>query len=306
MEYALPAELILLYILWRTGSLRKFIETLNAQVLLVANGKKSFTQRFAASLLRGAEYLELTRSSRFTPGGLVVWFAFGSVVASTYLAGNGPLALSQLLRFLVLFGVVGLAAIILMGGRLYVRAAQKNMARMLPEALGIMGNEIGAGHSVEAAVQRVALQFGKPLNQEFSDALVKMTASGGLISIDQALSEIAQNPIYESDELDQAALTISVVRPLGGDLGELLEDLSRLLRLREATEREIKAQLAPGRQASFSLIFIIGGLFAALTLFPLFSGLLYGTFAGRLVLIFAYIAIGIAIYWIMQINSYDI
>jgi Flp pilus assembly protein TadB len=202
--------------------------------------------------------------------------------------------------------LIGLLLAILLGGSMYIRAAQKNMARLLPEALGIMGNEIAAGHSIEAAVQRVALQFGKPLSQEFTDALVKMTASGGLISIDQALAEIAQNPLYQSDALDQAALTISVVRPLGGDLGSLLSDLSKLLYEREATEREIRTQLAPGRQAAWSLVFIICGLFVALTLFPLFRDLLYGLYTGRFVLIVATVMISIAVFWIIRINSYDL
>lgn len=189
---------------------------------------------------------------------------------------------------------------------MYNRAAQRAMARLLPDALGIMGDEISAGHAIEAAVQRVALQFGKPINQEFGDALIKMIASGGLIPIDEALSEIAQNPVYQNDALDQAALTIAVVRPLGGDLGELLTDLARLLRRREATEREIRTQLAPGRQAAWTLVFIIGGLELGLSVFPIFSPVLWGTYAGRFVLILALILIGLSVYWIMAVNSKDV
>jgi Flp pilus assembly protein TadB len=309
MSVPLIIELILLYSLWRTGLLRRGINALNIVLIRQANDPKPSPRQGAAlRLVRAAEYLELTRGSRFTPGAVWIGYGIGGILAATLLAANeSPVEFLRLfIAYVLLIGLIGIVLAILMGGSMYVTAAQKNMARMLPEALGIMGNEIAAGHSVEAAVQRVAMQFGKPLSQEFTDALIKMTASGGLIPIDVALAEIAQNPLYQSDPLDQAALTISVVRPLGGDLGALLNDLSRLLREREATEREIRTQLAPGRQAATSLVVIILGLFGALTLFPLFNGLLYGTYAGRFVLILASIGIGIAVFWIIQINSYEV
>jgi tight adherence protein B len=306
MSFLLLVELVILFLLWRFGILRRVIDSTNRRLLLIANGKEGTLRRVTAAMIRAAEYLELTRSVRLSAGGLWVGYAVMNVLLSTMLAGDGEDSLRYGLSFFLLIAILGVVLAVLGGGSLYVHAAQRNMARMLPEALGTMGSEISAGHSVEAAVQRVALQFGKPLNQEFGDALIKMVASGGLITIDQALSEIAQNPLYQSDALDQAALTISVVRPLGGDLGELLTDLSHLLHQREATEREIKAQLAPGRQAAWSLVFIIVGLFIALTLFPLFSNLLYGTYMGRFVLILATIVIGISVFWIIQINSYDV
>ncbi len=302
----LVVELIALYIVWRLGLLRRMIDGLNVVLLRTANGKPGLYQRIAASMERVADYLELTRGTHLTAGSFWIGFGVVAVLVSTLLAGSGDDSLRFGLVFLLLFGVIGVIFAILVGNSLYNRAAQKNMARLLPEALGIMGDEIAAGHSVEAAVQRVATQFGKPISQEFGDALIKMVASGGLISIDEALAEIAQNPLYQSDALDQAALTISVVRPLGGDLGELLNDLSRLLHQREATEREIRTQLAPGRQAATSLVVIIVGLFLGLTAFPLFSGLLYGTYFGRFVLILAFTAIGISVYWIIQINSTDV
>jgi Flp pilus assembly protein TadB len=306
MDGLLLVELIALYLLWRLGLLRRAINGLNERLLRAANGKPGSLQRLAQRMVRAAEYLELTRGARFSPGALWVGFPIGAVIVCTVLAGSSEDPFRFLIAYLLLAMLIGLLLAILLGGSMYIRAAQKNMARLLPEALGIMGNEIAAGHSIEAAVQRVALQFGKPLSQEFTDALVKMTASGGLISIDQALAEIAQNPLYQSDALDQAALTISVVRPLGGDLGSLLSDLSKLLYEREATEREIRTQLAPGRQAAWSLVFIICGLFVALTLFPLFRDLLYGLYTGRFVLIVATVMISIAVFWIIRINSYDL
>jgi|GEM_PF-962628 len=300
-------ELIVLYILWRLGLIRRLIDRINALLTRVANGREGSARRFASSLVRVADYLELTRGSRLTPGAFWIGYLIvGSLLAQILAGGSGDDALRVMLLLFILVIVFAVLFAFLVGSSLYVRAAQKNMERMLPEALATMGDEISAGHAVEAAVQRVALQFGKPLSQEFTDALIKMVASGGLISIDVALAEIAQNPLYQSDALDQAALTISVVRPLGGDLGALLNDLAKLLHAREATQREIRTQLAPGRQAAWSLIFIIGGLQIALTLFPLFSNLLWGTYAGRTTLIAASVVIGLSIYWIVQINSADV
>ncbi len=300
MSLILGIELIGLYVLWRLSILRRLIEQFNAVLIRTANGRAGSSQRIAASMVRVADYLELTRGSRFSPATFWVGFVIVGVIVSEVIAGD---ALNIALALILIVFVIGVVFAILVGNSLYNKAAQKNMARLLPEAFGIMGDEISAGHSVEAAVERVALQFGKPINQEFSDALIKMVASGGMITIDMALAEIAQNPLYESDSLDQAALTISVVRPLGGDLGELLSDLARLLHQREATEREIRTQLAPGRQAAWSLVFIIGALQLGLTMVPFFHDLLWVSYQGRAVLIGALLLIGGSVFWIMQINS---
>jgi Flp pilus assembly protein TadB len=306
MNIIFVVESIGLYLLWRLGLWRRLVKGIDAALTRVANGQPGTAKRMAQAMVRAADYLELTRGTRVTPATFWLNYLIGGVILSELLAGSNGDTLRILLSLIMLVVVFGVMLTILLGGSMYNRAAQRAMARLLPDALGIMGDEIGAGHAPEAAVQRVAMQFGKPINQEFGDALIKMVASGGLIPIDEALSEIAQNPVYQNDALDQAALTIAVVRPLGGDLGELLTDLARLLRRREATDREIRTQLAPGRQAAWTLVFIIGGLQLALTVFPIFSPVLWGTYPGRIVLILAFILIGLSIYWIMAINSKDI
>ncbi len=302
MKLAIVAELAGLYLLWRFNLWRRLVAEVDAALLRTANGRPGSAKRFAQSFVRVADYLEMSRGLRITPANFWLGYLIIGLIISELLAAEPRFLLS----FVLLVIVIGLILSIFIGNSFYNRAAQRSMVRLLPDALGIMGDEISAGHAIEAAVQRVALQFGKPLNQEFSDALVKMIASGGLIPIDEALSEIAQNPLYQSDALDQAALTIAVVRPLGGDLGELLTALSHMLRERESTEREIRTQLAPGRQAAWTLVGIISALQAGLVLVPPFRDVLWSTYAGRFVMILALILSGLSAYWIIQINSKDI
>ena|SRR5579859_6694343 len=304
MQLAIIAELAALYLLWRFGFWRRLVGSIDTALLRAANGREGSTQRLGQSLIRVVDYVEMSRGVRVAPGAFWLLYVVAGVILAELLSSSR--GFFALLEFVLLVFVVGLLVSMALGNSLYNRAAQRNMTRLLPDALAIMGEEISAGHAIEAAVQRVALQFGKPLSQEFGDALVKMVSSGGLITIDEALSEIAQNPLYQSDALDQAALTIAVVRPLGGALGELLIDLARMLREREATEREIRTQLAPGRQAAWSLIGIIGSLELALALFPLFSAILWSTYLGRFVMILALILSGVSMYWIIQINSKDV
>jgi Flp pilus assembly protein TadB len=306
MNITFVVEFIGMYLLWRLGLWRRLVKGIDITLTRIAHGQPGTAKRMAQSMVRAADYLELRRGTRVTPATFWLSYLIGGVILSELLAGSNGDTPRILLSLIMLVILLGVMLTILLGGSMYNRAAQRAMARLLPDALGIMGDEISAGHAPEAAVQRVALQFGKPINQEFGDALIKMVASGGLIPIDEALSEIAQNPVYQNDALDQAALTIAVVRPLGGDLGELLTDLARLLRRREATDREIRTQLAPGRQAAWTLVFIIGGLQLGLTVFPIFSPVLWGTYPGRIVLILAFILIGLSIYWIMAINAKDI
>jgi Flp pilus assembly protein TadB len=304
VQIIMGLELIGLYVLWRLGLWRRLKDQLDAIFTRVANGRSGLSKRIAQSMVRVADYLELTRGTRMSPATFWLGYAvFGTFVVELLSTSGGDDWWRILFSLELLLVVIAAMFAILVGNSLYNGAAQKAMARQLPDALGIMGDEISAGHAAEAAVQRVAMQFSKPINQEFEDALIKMVSSGGLIPIDEALAEIAQNPIYQSDALDQAALTISVVRPMGGDLGKLLNDLSRLLRKRESTDREIRTLLAPGRQAAWTLVFIIGGLQLGLLVFPLSSALLLGTFVGRFVVILALILICLSVFTINQINS---
>ena len=304
VQIIMGLELIGLYVLWRLGLWRRLKDLLDATFTRVANGRTGTSKRIAQSMVRVADYLELTRGTRLSPATFWLGYAIvGTFVVELLSMGGGDDWWRIAFSLELLLVVIAAMFAILVGNSLYNGAAQKAMARQLPDALGIMGDEISAGHAPEAAVQRVAMQFSKPINQEFENALLKMVSSGGLIPIDEALAEIAQNPIYQSDALDQAALTISVVRPMGGDLGKLLNDLSRLLRKRESTDREIRTLLAPGRQAAWTLVLIIGGLQLGLLLFPLSSTLLLGTFIGRFVVIIAIILISLSIFTINQINS---
>ena len=91
-------ELIVLYILWRLGLIRRLIDRINALLTRVANGREGSARRFASSLVRVADYLELTRGSRLTPGAFWIGYLIvGSLLAQILAGGSGDDALRVML-----------------------------------------------------------------------------------------------------------------------------------------------------------------------------------------------------------------
>src|SRR5579859_1204020 len=88
MDIILGGELIGLYLLWRLGLWRRLVNGLDAALTRIAHGQPGTAKRMAQSMVRAADYLELTRGTRVTPGTFWLIYLIGSVIVSELLAGS--------------------------------------------------------------------------------------------------------------------------------------------------------------------------------------------------------------------------
>jgi len=130
------------------------------------------------------------------------------------------------------------------------QAAKKTaiFANQLPEAIDLITRSLKAGHPVPVAISMVAREMPDPIGTEFGIVTDEVTYGSDLVT--------ALNGLYERVNLPDLPLLISSVSiqsTTGGNLREILEGLSEVIRDRTKMKRKIKAISAEGRMSAMFL-----------------------------------------------------
>lgn len=164
-------------------------------------------------------------------------FAFGALMV---LSGNvlqaaaAGLFAGTLLPYLVLR--------ILRGRR------QKAFGAQFPDALDIIVRSLRAGHPVPIAITMVARELRDPIGTEFGIVADEITYGADL--------ETAMRNLYfrvGQEDLPLFVTAVAIQGSTGGNLGEILEGLSSVIRQRFKMRRKIRALAAEGRISALIL-----------------------------------------------------
>ncbi|MEM7215310.1 MAG: type II secretion system F family protein [Pseudomonadota bacterium] len=141
-------------------------------------------------------------------------------------------------------------------------------ASQLPEAIDLITRSLKAGHPVPVAISMVAREMPDPIGTEFGIVSDEVTYGSDLVT--------ALNGMYDRVNLPDLPLLISSVSiqaTTGGNLREILEGLSEVIRERMKMKRKIKAISAEGRMSAMFLTAMPVLLFIALqVLIPHYYG----------------------------------
>ena len=118
----------------------------------------------------------------------------------------------------------------------------------LPDAIDLMARALRAGHAVASAVEVVAEQGGEPVASEF--ALVYQQQNFGLPFRD-ALMNLAQR--NQSQDLQFVVTAMLVQKETGGNLAEILDRTTHVIRERLRIHGEIRIKSAQGRLTGWIL-----------------------------------------------------
>ncbi|MES2142881.1 MAG: type II secretion system F family protein [Pseudomonadota bacterium] len=146
-------------------------------------------------------------------------------------------------------------------GGVYVwvnKKAKKRMALMdeqLPDAVELMVRSLRVGHPFSAAIGIVSKEIPDPLGTEFG-VIADEAAYGRDIA--ESLKAFAER--MDNQDLRFLAVAVTIQQQSGGNLAEILEGLSRVIRARFKLFRRVKAITA---EAKFSGMFLSG--------FPIFA-----------------------------------
>jgi len=136
---------------------------------------------------------------------------------------------------------------------------QRKFSAQFPDAIDIIVRSLRAGHPVPIAITMVAREMADPAGSEFGIVVDEITYGADL--------ETAMRNLYfrvGTDDLPLFVTAVAIQGSTGGNLGEILENLSAVIRQRFKMRRKIRALAAEGRASAMILSALPICIFAAI------------------------------------------
>lgn len=136
------------------------------------------------------------------------------------------------------------------------RSRFKKFAKQLPDALELVGRALRSGHSLASGMQVVVQEMPAPIAAEFANVYESQNLG---IPIEQAMKDM----LKRMPNLDLKFFVTSVViqRQTGGDLAEILDKISHIIRERFKILGQVQALTGEGRISGVVLMALPIALF---------------------------------------------
>lgn len=118
----------------------------------------------------------------------------------------------------------------------------KKFSEQLPDAIDMMVRSLRAGHPVGSAIGLTAKEMPDPIGTEFGIAIDEMTYG---LALPEALVNVGER--IDVPDFDYLVVAISIQHETGGNLADVLNGLSVVIRDRFQMYRKIRALSAEGR-----------------------------------------------------------
>jgi tight adherence protein B len=229
----------------------------------------------------------------------------GEFVVATVGAGLlGAVLGAAILQSMLLAGLIGflgaLTPTVIL--RMALNRRGDRLREQLPDVLTIMASSLRAGHSFLQALDTVAREIPAPANVEFQRLVAEIRLGR---SADDALEALADR--VGSPDFRWAVLAVNIQREVGGNLAEILDNVSDTLRERAMMRRQIKVLTAEGRLSAWVLAILPFAI--ALYMFavnPEYISLLFSTQVGLFMLGVAGVLMVLGILWMRKIVDIDV
>ncbi len=153
---------------------------------------------------------------------------------------------------------------------------QRMLANQIPDALDFLSRVLRAGHSLTTGLQMMGEELPKPIGDEFRKCYDQH-------SLGQPLEEClkAMSARIESTDFAFFITAVLIQRQSGGDLSEVLRNISGMIRQRIRLQQHVKAKTAEGRFTGYILVAFPAVMFCiAYVLNPAYAGILVHTNTG--------------------------
>lgn len=229
------------------------------------------------------------------PTRVLLWMALLTVLvlffaAPAFLQGQLNLGIWALPVLVGVAFVCGIALPVMVLHVLHERRLNK-FAEQFPVALDVMVRALRAGHPVAAAIELVTQEMGDPLGTEFGIMADEITYG---LDFRHALDNMAERVGLE--DVRYFAVSVSIQVETGGNLAEVLSQLSQVIRARFSLSRKVKALSSEARISA-----------VLLSVLPILTVLLIITFQPKFYLrviddpLFWPIAIGIMVNYVLGV-----
>jgi len=230
--------------------------------------------------------------------------------ASTFIIGTLALAAIGTLLGLKLLpqtsAAFGLGLLLLALPFIALKVAEKNyynrFQEQLPEALDLLARALRSGHALTSGLEMIATEMDDPIKSEMGAAVDE-------INLGLTFQEAFENLCARVPSTDLRFFTISILiqRETGGNIAEILDNISRLIRERIQFDRAVKALTAEGRYSAGVLISLPIFLFVYIYFVNYsYLSLLWSEDLGKMMMLGAVVSQLIGAYLIKRIVTIDI
>lgn len=220
-----------------------------------AMGESGPLERVALSLPQAEMLTRLLQQAGLGwSGGKWLLLSAGSGIATL-------VVLSALLHQGMLLNLAAAAAAALWPSLHVLRQRDKRLRKLeqqLPEALDLMARGLRAGHAFSSTLKMAGEELPDPIGQEFRTVHDEINYG---IAIQQALTNLAER--VPSTDVRYFVVAVLIQRESGGNLTEILGNLSHLIRARLKLLGRVRVLSAEGRLSALILVlmpFALGGL----------------------------------------------
>lgn len=183
-------------------------------------------------------------------------------------------------------GVV-LAVLLFLAPNVFVSSAQQKrqhaFAEQLPIALNSVSNSMRSGYGLVQAMQLVSTEMPEPMAMEFKRVVSEVSYG---LPYDVAFANmLRRNP---SPDLSMVVTAIEINLEVGGNLSEILDGISSIIRDRVRIQGQVRALTAQVRFSSMVLTLLPFGVAGVILIVnPEYISLLWTTTAGIIMLVAA-------------------
>jgi len=173
----------------------------------------------------------------------------------------------------------------------------KKFDEQLPDALDLIGRGIRSGHALPSALKMVGDEMANPIAEEFRAAFDEVNYG---FSMQDALTNLATR--VPSTDLKYFVVAVLIQRETGGNLAELLDNISALIRARHKLYGTIRVLSAEGKLSAWILTLLPVVLAVIINLInPAFMQVLWKDEAGIKMVIGVLILMVVGILWMRKI-----
>jgi tight adherence protein B len=179
---------------------------------------------------------------------------------------------------LVAGAAAGLLPVMVVSARLNKR--ERILADQLVDALDFTARVLRAGHSLATALQMCSEELPEPIAAEFRRCYDHHALGR---SMDESL--IAMAARMDLTDFNFFVTSVIIQRQTGGDLAEILDNISAMIRNRSRLQQQVKALTSEGRATGYVLAALPVFMFVILEFInPSYAGQLLFTPMGRMML----------------------
>ena len=199
--------------------------------------------------------------------------------------------------------ILGLALAVVLAAVPWWRLSRRRSQRIrrfeteFPEALDLMCRALRAGHAFATAVKLVGEEVPEPLGRDFRILFDEMNYG---VPVPEALARLAQR--VPLPDVSYFVVAVLIQREAGGNLAELLENISSIVRARLKLLGDVRTLSAEGRMSAKILTVLPFAVAVVVNLLnPKFMAVLWTDSTGQTVIGVALLMMCLGILWMRKV-----